>query len=98
MFDDIIEEIMEELKEMVEDNKLSDIKCNNFIADDDWEDELSHNEIGEMQELFMKQAKDYLIEKCPGKYIIYCDWCVHICSIEFFNKSLKGYLHRYEKC
>lgn len=98
MFEDIIDDEIEKLKEMVENNKLSNDKCNNFISDYDWEDEFSHNDIGEMQEEFMKQAKEYLIEICKGRYIIYCDWCVHICSIDFFNKSLKGYLNRYLEC
>lgn len=98
MYDDIIEEALEDLKDKVETNKLSDDKCNNFISDSDWEDDFSHNEIGEMQEIFMSKAKEYLSEKCKGKYMIYCDWCVHICSIEFFDKYLKGSLVRYFVC
>ena len=89
MYDDIVEDIMEDLKEMVENNKMSDSKCNNFVANDDWEDEFSHNDIDEMQEEFIKQAQAYLIDKCKGKYIIYSDWCVHICSVALFNDIFK---------
>lgn len=98
MFNDIIEDEIQKLKEMVENNELLNDKSNNFISDDDWEDEFSHNDIGEMQEMFMEKAKEYLLEKCKGKYIIYSDWCVHICSVEFFDKHLKDSSNRFIIC
>lgn len=98
MFDDIVEDTIEELKEMIENDKMLLDKCNNFISDYEWEDEFSHNDIGEMQEEFIKQAKEYLIKACKGQYIIYCDWCVHICTVDFFNERLKGHLYKYEIC
>lgn len=89
MHDDIINEAMDELKEMVEHNKLLNEKSNNFIIDYEWEDDFSHNEISDMQEKFAKQAKEYLLEKCADKYVVYIDWCVHICSIDFMNERSK---------
>jgi hypothetical protein len=98
MFDDIINDELEKLKEMIENNKLSNDKLNNFISDYDWEDEFSHNDIGDMQEEFIKQAKNYLIENCIESYIIFCDWSVHICTVDFFNKYLPNFHGRYEVC
>lgn len=98
MFEDIIEYEMEKLKEMVGNNKLLQNKCNNFIADYDYEDEFSHNDIRKMQKDFVEQAKEYLKDKCKGEFIIYYDWSVHICTKDFFDKNLKGYLHIYEEC
>ncbi|MCD3321635.1 hypothetical protein G8V07_14320 [Clostridium botulinum D/C] len=90
MFDDIVDDEIEELKEMLKNNQLSNNECNNFIIDNEWEGEFSHNEIDEMQEKFIKQATEYLKEHYPNKYIIYCDWCVHICTIDFANKNIKN--------
>lgn len=98
MYSDIIEEAMGDLKEKVENNKLNKDKCNNFISDSDWEDDFSHNQIHEIQKEFMAEAKEYLSLKVKGEFMMYCDWCVHICSMEFFKKSLEGYLSFYEVC
>lgn len=98
MFEDIIEDEMERLREMVENKKLLNNKANNFLRDYDWEDDFSHNDIWKMQEEFIIQAKKYLKKECKNKYIIYCDWCIHICSVEFFNRYLKENLYRYEIC
>ena len=81
---------------MVKNNQLSNDKSNNFIINYDWEDEFSHNEIWEIQQKFIKQAKEYIKKNYPNRYIIYCDWCVHICSIDFATKKLKN--TRYVTC
>lgn len=94
----MIDEILEEFKQRVDNNQLFKNKANNFIEDYEFEDDYSHNEIEKLQKEFIKEAKEYLIKNNKGEYIIYRDWCVHVCSIEFFNEKLKGYLHVYEEC
>lgn len=96
MFNDIIEDEMQKLKNMLKTNQLLDDRANNFLRDYDWEDEFSHNEIWEIQQKFIKQAKEYLKKDYPNRYVIYCDWCVHICSIDFAKERLKN--TRYEIC
>ncbi|RXI50179.1 hypothetical protein DP124_11960 [Clostridium tetani] len=96
MFEYIIEDELETLKEMIKNNQLSNDKSNNFVVDYELEDELSHDTIWEIQCEFIEQAKEYLEENCPNKYVIYCDWCVHICSIDFAKERLKN--TRYEIC
>lgn len=90
MFEDIIEDELEKLKNMLKTNQILDNRANNFLCDYDLEDEFSHNEIWEIQQKFIEQAKEYLKKNYPNKYIIYCDWCVHICSIEFFKGVFNG--------
>lgn len=94
----IVEEEMDNLKYAIDNNKMHENKANNFFSDDYWEDDFSHNDIYEMQLEFMKQAQGYLKKICPNKYILYCDWCVHVCSVDFFNKYIKGHFHGYLKC
>ena len=98
MIDFILEEEFNKLKQLVETNKLSNEISNNFMEDYNYEYDFSHNEIEEMQKEFVKIAKEYLMSKCKEQYIIYYDWAVHICSVDFFNKNLKNSLYVYEKC
>ena len=36
----------------------------------------------------MDIAENYLKEHHPGKFIIFRDWCVHVCTVEFKEKEL----------
>ena len=94
----MIDEILEKFKQKVDNGELFQDKSNNFIEDYEFEDDYSYNSIEKIQQEFIKAAKEYLIKNQPGEYIIYRDWCVHICSVKFFNEKLKDYLHIYEKC
>lgn len=98
LYDDYIDEKIDELKSIIENKKYSNEKAINFISDDDLEDELSHKEIYKIQKEFIKLAKEYLVENHKGKFIMYCDWCVHVCTIEFYENYLKKYLKVYESC
>lgn len=89
LFDEeIIEEYLDKLKRLAEADKLSKGKCNNFIENYEFEDEFSHNEINDMQNLFMKEAKKYLSSKFPGKYAMWNDWAVHITTVELYREIM----------
>lgn len=100
MFDFIIEEELNNLKKIVENKKYSDTACINFLSNSELKCDFSENEIYEIHKEFIKLAKDYLIKNHKGKFIIYSDWCVHICTVSFLEKSLKGYICEceYEQC
>lgn len=97
-YEEYIEENLEKLKDIVCNNKYSDGKSVNFISEYELEDELSEMFIDKVQKEFMKRAKAYLAANHKGKFIMYNDWCVHICTIGFYERSLKGYLRVYEEC
>lgn len=82
--EEYIDEKIEELKGMIENNTFDKIKCNNFISYDELEDEYSHNEIGYAQEMFIQKAREYL-SRYPRQYAIWCDWCVHIATVDLYR-------------
>ena len=85
MYQDIIEEELNSLKNLVEKDLLLKDKSNNFLEDYLYEDDFSHNEISIMQNLFIKSAKEYLDKNYNKEYCIFKDWCVHICTKEFYE-------------
>jgi len=96
MYEYIIEEQMETLINKLKNNQMSNEESNNFVNDYELEDEFSHDTIREIQYNFTEQAKEYLKENHPSKYVIFQDWCVHICTVEFAKKNLKS--SRYKVC
>lgn len=92
-----IENELAKLKECIENHKFSPHNCVNFMHTDEFETELSHLQIQEIQAEFIKQAKAYLSETHPGTFIIYQDWCVHICTVEFKERCLETLQH-FEQC
>lgn len=88
--EEYIEENVDELISLIESQSLDKTKCTNFISYDSLEDEFSHNEIDEAQRLFMNKAKEYLSKTYPGKYAMWCDWCVHICTVELYRDIMWG--------
>lgn len=97
--EDYIDEKIDELKEMIENDTFEKDKCNNFIAYDDLEDEFSHNEIDEAQNMFMNKVKKYLSKNYSGKYAIWCDWCVHITTVDLYREIMQknNYREEYRK-
>lgn len=85
---EFIEEALDELKELLETDTIDKINCNNFISYSDFEDEFSHNEIGEAQRMFMEEAKKYLSLNYPGKYAMWNDWAVHITTVELYREIM----------
>lgn len=92
--EDYIDEKIDELKDMIENDTFNKDKCNNFISYDDLDDEFSHNEIGEAQQIFVNKAKEYLSKKHSGKYAIWTDYCVHVSTIELYKDIMKGNTYR----
>lgn len=86
--EDIIEDQLNNLKILIETDTLDSDKCNNFIEEYELEDEFSHNEINEIQNLFMREAWKYLSAKFPGKYAMWNDWAVHITTVETYREIM----------
>lgn len=83
--EEYVEESFDNLKEMVKNETFEKDKCNNFIIEDDLSYDFSGAEISEMQSMFMKMVKKYLSEKHPKQYAMWCDWCVHITTVETYR-------------
>lgn len=86
--EEYINENVKELKESIENNMFKKDCCNNFISYDELEDEFSHTEIEYAQEMFMQKAREYLSKNHPGEYAIWCDWCVHISTVETYREIM----------
>lgn len=95
--EEYIDEKVDELKDMIENDTFEKDKCNNFISYDDLEDEFSHNEIDEAQAMFMEKAREYLSNNYSGKYAIWCDWCIHIVTLDLYREIMwKNHNYREE--
>lgn len=79
------EELEYELNTFKEDIERGEI-LGHYFYEDQYEDEFSHNEIYENQEEFITRVKEYLHEKCPGKYIVINGWCVVVMTVEEAEK------------
>lgn len=86
--EEIIEEYLDNLKHLIETDTLAKDKCNNFIEEYQFEDEFSHNEINEIQKMFMKEAREYLSLNFPGEYAMWNDWAVHITTVELYREIM----------
>ncbi|MDU5206306.1 MAG: hypothetical protein E6182_10105 [Clostridioides difficile] len=93
MYEDYIEEELDSLKEIIGSNKYSDEKAINFIRVYDLEDELSGSQIADIQQEFMNKAQIYLKNNYNGKFIMYSDWCVHVCTVGFYKKYINRNIH-----
>lgn len=92
--EEIVEEYLDKLKHLVETNKLSKDKCNNFIEYHEFEEEFSLNDIKDIQNLFIEEVKKYLSSKFPGQYAIWRDSAVHITTVELYREIMwKGSKH-----
>lgn len=83
MYDDIIEYEMNKLKSRIENDRMKKYASNNFLDSYDYLDELLGRQIEEAQTEFSDKAEEYLNRVCPGEYVIWIDWCVHIATVEF---------------
>ena len=97
--EEYIDEKIDILKDMVVNNTFSKNKCNNFISYEELEEEFNHTEISCAQEMFVQKAKEFL-SNYPNQYAIWCDWCVHIATVDFYRKIMwenKNYREEYRK-
>lgn len=89
--EEYIDEKIDELKDMIENNTFQNNKSNNFISFDDLEDEYSHDDIQEAQQIFIEKAKKYLSKNYSGKYAMWRDWCVHVMTVGFYKDIMFEY-------
>ncbi|WP_368263372.1 hypothetical protein [Clostridium disporicum] len=95
---EFIYDVLDELKEIIETNNYSNEKCINFLDEDDLlDDDFTRSEACKIQNQFMDIAENYLKEHHPGKFIIFRDWCVHVCTVEFKEKELGDFMG-YRQC
>lgn len=87
--DDIIYLELDRLKDMIRNGKFKQDISNNFVYDYELEDEYSHDEIRKIQEEFANKVREYLLNKHPGEYALWIDYCVHISTANFY-KTLIG--------
>ena len=88
--EEYVEEEVEILIEMIKNGTFDTSKCNNFILCSDLEGDYSHNDIEVMQSMFIKKAKEHLTENHPKEYAIWCDWCVHVATVETYRNIMWG--------
>jgi hypothetical protein len=92
MYDDIIQEEMENLIHLLTTDKINKNKSNNFLDETNLEDDFNKTQISEMHYKFKKQAEEYLNKYYSGQYLVFCDWCVHVCTVEFHKKATSKYI------
>lgn len=80
------EELEYELAEFKKDIDEGCLSFGKYFDEDDYEDEYSHNKIGEFQAKFVDKVEEYLHEKAPGRYVVTSGWCVFVMSIEEAKK------------
>ncbi len=72
-----------EFKQSIDDGSLV---FGRYFDEDEYEDEYSHNQIGEFQEKFIDKVKEYLHENAPNKYVVTSGWCVFVMTIDEAKK------------
>lgn len=48
----------------------------------------------------MRKVKEYLSREHSGKYAMWCDWCVHITTVNFYREIMwkdNNYREEYRK-
>lgn len=94
MYEFEIADSLTKLKNIVENQRYSHDRALNFLAEEDLlDDQFRREEVRLIQNEFMIAAETYLKTHHPGKFIMFRDWCVHICTVEFQAKHLEGLSH-----
>jgi len=75
-------EIEEEYKQFLEDIKDDWFVFGAYMDETEYEDEYSHNSIGQAMGELENRIKKYLHEKRSNEFIVYSDWCVHVMKRE----------------
>jgi hypothetical protein len=79
------QELEDEFGLFLDDMKRNETLCR-YIDEDEYEDDYSHNEIGECQDRFIHRVKKWLHENKPGQYIVTSGWCVFVMTIDEARK------------
>lgn len=80
-------EIEEEFKEFIADINTNELSHELYLREDDYEDEYSHNQIGEAKNELVKKIRHYLEEHHPGQYCVFIDWCVRVMDVDLAKKK-----------
>lgn len=64
----------------------SGVSFGQYFDESDYEDEYSHNQIGEFQSKFIDMVREYLHENIPGKYVMTSSWCIFVMTVEESRK------------
>lgn len=80
---EVLKEEFSEFKKEIDDGTLA---FSRYLDEDEYEDDYSHNQIGECQDEFIRMAREYLKEKAPGRYVITSGWCVFVMTVEEARK------------
>lgn len=70
---------------------LDETKSNNYLDEDDYEDEFSHNEIHKAQYQLKKDIESHLSNHGVGGYKVYCDWCVHVIKQSLYDDAINRF-------
>ncbi|EOT29464.1 hypothetical protein C805_00047 [Eubacterium sp. 14-2] len=71
-------EIDEEFEQFLQDIKDSGYIFGAYMDESEYEDDYSHNIIGEAMGILQKKIKEYLHKNRPGEFVVISDWCVHV--------------------
>lgn len=75
-------EIEEEYKQFLEDIKDNGFIFGAYMDESEYEDEYSHNAIGEAMGELQKKMMAYLHENRPNEFIVLSDYCVRVLTVD----------------
>lgn len=75
-------EIEDEYQQFLEDIKDSGFIFGAYMDETEYEDDYSHNSIGNAMEILERKIREYLHKNRPDEFIVYSDWSVHIMKKE----------------
>lgn len=75
-------EIEEEFEQFLQDIKECGYIFGAYMDENEYEDEYSHNVIGEAMGALQEKIKEYLHKNRPGEFVVISDWCVHVLTKE----------------
>lgn len=81
----MFEELEYEYNLFLKDMERGEAVCQ-YMDEDEYEDEYSHNEIEKYQEKLIDKIKEYLRENKSNQYIVTSGWCVFVITIDEAKK------------
>lgn len=76
------EEIEYEYSRFLDKYNSGNLVFERYMDEDDYEDEHSHDDIGEAQSELTERIRDFLREHALGKYVVDGGWCVFVMTVE----------------
>lgn len=80
-------EVSEEFECFLQDIKDSGFIYGRYFDETDYEDDYSHNDIGDGIEMLAEKIRDYLHNNYPKKFIVSTGWCVHVMTPDRARQS-----------